>query len=195
MTFLLWISAAPLASTPILIMCYWGLVCFLLPTMYFHWCIGWAMFQSFQSYPESILIGGTISFIGMVSGGMLAFLLSRYLLKSCIDTFVKRDHPKLLALDRAVHHEGYKVAILMPYSGFPYSYYCYLLGISKIRKRQAFVGMLGLWPSFYLHAYIGCMIQDITSNEDPTQKVVKGPIKILLPIGILLVIILLVYIL
>jgi uncharacterized membrane protein YdjX (TVP38/TMEM64 family) len=100
---------------------------------------------------------------GAVSGSTCAFLGARYVLRGLVERYVNR-RPMLLAIDRAVEHEGARLVFLLRLSpAVPFVLLNYVLGISRIPLRHHFVGLFGMIPTAAMYVYAGKVAGDLTA--------------------------------
>jgi uncharacterized membrane protein YdjX (TVP38/TMEM64 family) len=94
-------------------------------------------------------------FVGASLGATLAFLVSRYVARSWVET--KLDgHQKFATVDRAVGQQGLKIAFLLRLSPlFPFNLLNYALGLTRISLRDYVVAHLGMIPGTLLYVYYG----------------------------------------
>jgi len=94
-------------------------------------------------------------FIGASMGATLAFLVSRYVARSWVEQRLE-GHDKFASVDRAVGHQGLKIAVLLRLSPlFPFNLLNYALGLTRISLRDYVVAHLGMLPGTLLYVYYG----------------------------------------
>jgi uncharacterized membrane protein YdjX (TVP38/TMEM64 family) len=107
--------------------------------------------------------GLLIAMTGAVTGATCAFLGARSVLRNLVQRYVNR-HPRLLAIDRAVEQEGARLVFLLRLSpAVPFVLLNYVLGVSRIRLRDHFVGLCGMVPTAAMYVYAGKVAGDLTA--------------------------------
>jgi uncharacterized membrane protein YdjX (TVP38/TMEM64 family) len=129
--------------------------------------------------------GLLLAFAGAVSGATCAFLGARSVLRTVVQRYVSR-HPRLVAIDRAVEHEGARLVLLLRLSpAVPFVLLNYVLGVSRITLRDHFIGLFGMVPTAAMYVYAGKVAGDLTALA--TGKATpRGPVYyVLLTLGLL----------
>lgn len=92
----------------------------------------------------------------------VAFLIGRYLAYERVNLWIE-GKPKLLALNRAVSEEGWRVVALMRLSPvLPYGLQNYLFSVTHVGFMPfAIATLLGIMPATALYVYIGSLGQAI----------------------------------
>lgn len=107
--------------------------------------------------------GLLLAMAGAVSGATCAFLGARSVLRSIVQRYVDR-HPRLIAIDRAVEHEGARLVFLLRLSpAVPFVLLNYVLGVSRITLRDHFLGLCGMLPTAAMYVYAGKVAGDLTA--------------------------------
>ena len=105
--------------------------------------------------------GSLIVFVGASLGAEAAFLLGRYGLR---DWSRRRlaGFPKLLAIERAVSREGFKLVLLTRLSpAFPFSLLNLAYGLSDVSLRDYNLGLIGIIPGTILFCALGALAGDV----------------------------------
>jgi uncharacterized membrane protein YdjX (TVP38/TMEM64 family) len=91
-------------------------------------------------------------------GAALAFLVSRFFLRSRVRRFVDA-HPKLQAIDRAVSEDGWKIVGLLRLSPvFPFNLQNYLFGATRVGFLSYFAATaVGIAPGTLVYVYLGTL--------------------------------------
>lgn len=97
----------------------------------------------------------TVSF-GSVTGAALAFLISRYVARSKIESRAK-SNKKFGAIDEAIDEGGWKIIGLLRLSpAIPFNVQNYLFGLTKIRFRQYILtSWIAMIPGTFMYVYLG----------------------------------------
>jgi uncharacterized membrane protein YdjX (TVP38/TMEM64 family) len=107
--------------------------------------------------------GLLLALAGAVSGSTCAFLGARYVLRGLVERYVNR-RPTLIAIDRAVEHEGARLVFLLRLSpAVPFVLLNYVLGVSRIPLRDHFLGLFGMIPTAAMYVYAGKLAGDLTA--------------------------------
>jgi uncharacterized membrane protein YdjX (TVP38/TMEM64 family) len=94
--------------------------------------------------------------IGSVIGASLAFLISRYLARSKIESLANKNE-KFKAVDRAIGEQGWKLVFLLRLSPLiPFSLSNYLYGLTAVRFwSYVLASWIGMLPGTVLYVYLG----------------------------------------
>lgn len=107
--------------------------------------------------------GLLLAMSGAVSGATCAFLGARGVLRRYVQRYVNR-HPRMIAIDRAVEQEGARLVFLLRLSpAVPFVLLNYVLGVSRIRLRDHFIGLCGMVPTAAMYVYAGKVAGDLTA--------------------------------
>jgi uncharacterized membrane protein YdjX (TVP38/TMEM64 family) len=89
-------------------------------------------------------------------GATLAFLASRYLLRSRVEALINR-HPRFTAADRAIGADGWKLVLLLRLShAGPFNAQNYCLGVTEVRLVHYVVATLvGILPGILPYVALG----------------------------------------
>jgi uncharacterized membrane protein YdjX (TVP38/TMEM64 family) len=97
-------------------------------------------------------------FVTGMTGAMIAFLLSRFLIRSQVRAAIE-DHPNIRAAAEAVDDEGWKVLTLLRLSpAVPYSVQNYVIGITHVRfLTYVAATAVGIIPGLIVNVYVGVL--------------------------------------
>lgn len=120
-------------------------------------------------------------FTAAVVGSSLAFLASRYVARSAIESKL-RGNPRFAALDEAVGDQGRKIVFLLRLSpAFPFNFLNYALGLTRVTFRDYFMASAGMLPGTLLYVYYGKVAGDAAAlaagasvEKDASQYLVLG---------------------
>ena len=129
------------------------------------------------------IVGGTlVALTGAVIGATLAFLVARYVLRTNIEEFAKKDS-RFRAIDDAIGKNGWKIIGLLRLSPLiPFNLSNYFYGITSVSlKAYVVVSVVGMIPGTVLYAYLGAIGKAGISGEKTTQSAAQ---HILLGVGL-----------
>lgn len=94
------------------------------------------------------------SLLGAIVGGVLAFLIARYLAR---DWFEQRIGPRLGPIKRGVDDEGWRfVLVIRLLPVLPYAVLNYGFGLTRIRLTPyTLASIVGMLPATFVYSYIG----------------------------------------
>jgi len=102
-------------------------------------------------------LGSLIVFAGASLGAEAAFLLGRNWLRSWAQQRLSR-FPKLLAIEKAVSREGFRLVLLTRLSpAFPFSLLNLAYGLSEVSLRDYNFGLIGIIPGTILFCALGAL--------------------------------------
>jgi len=102
-------------------------------------------------------LGSLIVFAGASLGAEAAFLLGRNWLRSWAQQRLSR-FPKLLAIEKAVSREGFRLVLLTRLSPvFPFSLLNLAYGLSEVSLRDYNFGLIGIIPGTILFCALGAL--------------------------------------
>jgi uncharacterized membrane protein YdjX (TVP38/TMEM64 family) len=108
-------------------------------------------------------MGVLVAMSGAATGATCAFLGARHVLRRYVERYVNQ-RPMLLAIDRAVEHEGARLVFLLRLSpAVPFVLLNYVLGVSRITLRDHFIGLFGMIPTAAMYVYVGKVAGDLTA--------------------------------
>ena len=106
--------------------------------------------------------------LGSTLGAALAFLCGRYLARHFVEHLLAR-HPRLVAIDRAVESQGFRLVFLLRLSpAVPYTLLNYALGLSRVRFADYIAGSIGMLPVVTMYTYSGKVAGDLASLASGT---------------------------
>jgi uncharacterized membrane protein YdjX (TVP38/TMEM64 family) len=137
--------------------------------------IGWLMFLALQIIvalsgilPASLLgiaagavygapAGFALAAASTLTGGWLAFLASRSLLRPTIERLF-RNRPRLHHIDARIGERGWRMVLLLRLSpAMPFSATSYLCGLSRVRQRDYLLGTLASLPALAGYVVAGSL--------------------------------------
>lgn len=102
-----------------------------------------------------------IVFLGASLGAIATFLVGRHWLRGWTRRRLQAA-PKLLAIERAVSHEGLKLVLLTRLSpAFPFSLLNLAYGLSEVTLRDYVIGLIAILPGTVLFCALGELAGDV----------------------------------
>jgi uncharacterized membrane protein YdjX (TVP38/TMEM64 family) len=123
-------------------------------------------------------LGFTLASIGCLLGAVIAFGLSRSMLRPAIERFLSR-RGRLRILDAALAAEGWKLVCLLRLSPvMPFSATSYLIGLSTISLPHYLAGTLASLPALFGYVLLGTLTESglsaWASGANPLQWIMLG---------------------
>lgn len=117
-----------------------------------------AIFTIAAGLVYGIVAGTAVALTGATLGAGLAFLVSRYLLRSRIEKFAKKNK-RFGAIDDAVGKQGWKIVGLLRLSPLiPFNLSNYFYGLTSIGFwPYLLASCIGMLPGTLLYAYLGAI--------------------------------------
>mmetsp|Transcript_44925 Transcript_44925/g.43495 ORF Transcript_44925/g.43495 Transcript_44925/m.43495 type:complete len:179 (-) Transcript_44925:211-747(-) len=153
--FIEWVNRQPYLSSLAIIAVYICLVVLTMPIMYLSIALGYAYSKAFGGNFEGYIWGFLIISIGIITGGIIAFLLSRYLFSNIIKKRVLTRNRGFFVIDRVILSEGWKIIFLIRVTPMPFSLFSYLLGITAITLREFIIGTCSVTFHIVVWMYVG----------------------------------------
>ena len=150
----------PLWAPPIFILCCAVATTMLVPT---------SMLVLAAGFTFGMVWGGIYGLIGITLGAALSFLISRHLAFGWVHR-KSQNHPKFIALDKAIAAEGFKIVALLRFCPlFPHALLNYTFGVMRVTFRDFLGGtILGSIPMIIFFSVIGGSLKsiaEITASE------------------------------
>lgn len=193
--FIDWVRAFPFESAITIILIYIVLVIIAMPIMYLSIALGFAYTRAFDHAITGYFFGLFFISIGIILGGIVALLLSRYLFSKIIKRTCLSRHKSFLAIDAVITNEGWKTVFLLRMTPVPYAVISYLLGITGIKLKDYAIGSLSVIIHICLWLYIGKTLEKLseitkkdTSNDNTLMEygVICVEIFIAFTVGIII---------
>jgi uncharacterized membrane protein YdjX (TVP38/TMEM64 family) len=141
-----------------------------------------------------VLPGIITASLGATLGAVAAFLVGRFLVREYLEGKLL-EHPRFLAVDRAIDRQGFNIVLLTRLcSLLPYDLMSYLFGLTKVPLgRYVLATWLGKLPGIILFCYLGSTAKSLT---DLATGKIKGGIEneILLGVGVVTMVVVVVII-
>lgn len=104
---------------------------------------------------------------GIFIGAIIAFMLSRYFIRSSIEAWIIQ-RVSLDAIDRLIGERGWRIVILLRLSPLvPFVVGSYALGVSAVRFRDYCIGTVGVIPPLFAIVYTGALANDLATLHNP----------------------------
>jgi uncharacterized membrane protein YdjX (TVP38/TMEM64 family) len=174
-----------------------------------HGALGWAAFVGLIVVVTSVflplsmmaiaggamfgLVGGTVlTFTGAVLTAGLNYLGARSLLKTRIESMLEH-HPKLRAIQLAVHRQGLRLQLLLRMAPINATSVNYVLGATGIRFPIYLIATVGLIPSIIVNVYFGYAASHVTkvagkASENSTLHTVATVVGLIVCIAVMIAI-------
>ena len=95
-------------------------------------------------------------------GGIIAFVLARFFLRSWIRRKLTRKIKLFRAIDLGLKHNGFKLVFLFRITPImPYNIFNYMMGVTSLRMKDFCWGALGMFPFTAINVYIGVQLDSI----------------------------------
>ena len=134
--------------------------------------------------------GSVIVFAGASLGAELAFLLGRYWLRDWAQRRLA-GFPKLLAIEKAVSREGFRLVLLTRLSpAFPFSLLNLAFGLSEVSLRDYNLGLIGIIPGTILFCALGelagsaARFGEVLAGETSAQAWVLRIVGVIATVGV-----------
>ena len=102
-------------------------------------------------------VGLAVSGAGTLAGAVIAFVLSRSVLRPAVERFLAR-RSRLRELDATVARDGWRMACLLRVSPvMPFAATSYALGLSSIGLRDYVIGTLAATPALFGYVLLGTL--------------------------------------
>lgn len=110
------------------------------------------------------VVGTIYSWIAVVVGGAVSFMLARYFGEPLVSTIVKEKSDRLEKLNEKLEKNSWEIVLLfriIPF--FPISGFNYLFGLSKMKLRSYLLGsVIGTIPGIFILSYFGDSLASFT---------------------------------
>lgn len=119
-----------------------------------------------------LLQGTLIVSLSATTGAALAFLIARYLARERVQKQVQQS-PKLIAVDRAIGEQGWKIVALLRLSpAVPFTLQNYLYGVTAIRFWPCVLtSWIAMLPGTFMYVYFGSLgSQAVAGGETSTLE-------------------------
>ena len=160
-TFIDWVKMHPYQSIGYSIYVLAFSVVFTIPISYTIMMLGYTYTQVFNSKLYGLLFSVPIVFTGTVIGGLLAFMLSRYLFKDFIKEQI--SHSAWLSynfniIDEIITTEGKLIVALIRLTFAPFGITSYIMGVSSISFWDFILGNISYIFMSTSLCFIGCSL-------------------------------------
>jgi len=123
-----------------------------------------------------VLLGALSVFLGASAGGIMAFILGRYLLRDWVKGLTKK-YAIFEALDSALEEKGLRIMVLLRLSPIiPFNAINYIAGVTAISLRAYILAMVAILPGTVLYVFLGASAGSLTdsasSGENSTVTII-----------------------
>ena len=105
--------------------------------------------------------------IAEVTGAIILFLIARYVARKTVERYLSK-HPKFFEIDKIVSKKGIKMMILLRLVPLPYTFLCYLLGVSEVTFKDYVIALVVIFPKLFLMVYYGYVAKNLTKLSTGT---------------------------
>ena len=143
-------------------------VIFTIPISYTIVMLGYTYTQVFESKLHGFLFSVPIVFSGTVIGGLLAFMLSRYLFKDFIKDQIASSEwlsHNFNIIDEILQTEGKLIVALIRLTFAPFGITSYIMGVSSISFFDFAIGHISYIFMSSSLCFIGCLMYSAVSHE------------------------------
>lgn len=113
------------------------------------------------------LRGTIVVILSATLGAFLAFLIGRFFTRDFVSGLIKKRFKKLREYDTKLEEHGFLTIIflrLVPL--FPFNGLNYALALTKIKKKDYFLGtLIGIIPGTFSYVYIGSIVRRLGSDN------------------------------
>lgn len=149
--------------------------------MYIVIALGLSLTHAFQPNPyNGLLIGLVVFTLAIITGGLCAFLLSRYWLSKTIKKKCLANHRSFIAINHVITRDGWKTVLLLRLTPFPYALVSYMLGITSLKVKDFLKGSAIIIVHIAVWLWIGKSLTNFTSltNDKSGKKEEMSALKI-----------------
>lgn len=131
--------------------------------------------------------------IAEVTGAIILFIIARYVARKTVEGYLSK-HAKFFEIDKIVSKKGIKIMILLRLVPLPYTFLCYLLGVSEVTFKDYVIALIVIFPKLFLMVYYGYVAKNLTKLSAGTGGDYSDLHYISLVIGVVVSIIAIAYI-
>jgi uncharacterized membrane protein YdjX (TVP38/TMEM64 family) len=140
-----------------------------------------------------LVSGFVYTSIAEFSGAILLFFIARFLARNMIEKLL-RNHPKFFEIDNLISKKGEKVMMLLRLVPLPYTFLCYLFGISEVSFKDYVIALFVIFPKLFLIVYYGYVADKLTKLSAGTPSHYSDIHYVSLVLGVIVSIIAIAYI-
>lgn len=131
-----------------------------------------------------VAVASGLSFTAYFITMLLCFLLSRHLLKSFVNRYL-RHYKYYNALIRATEKDGLPLVAMIRLSPFfPPTIISYIFGTTNVQTHHYCIASFAALPSIIFFSYVGTLIEDFSSDASPPRSTAEMTICITTAVGI-----------
>lgn len=113
--------------------------------------------------------GSACAVAGAVVGALLAFWVSRLLLRERVRRFLD-NHPRWSAIEDATSREGLRLQVLIRLTPMPSATFSYIMGASRLGFQAFALGCVGMIPGMFVEVYLGHVAGHAASVASGTSR-------------------------
>lgn len=125
---------------------------------------GGFIFAHAFGFPLGVLLGFITTFIGSTSGGLVAFLLGRFILRDWAQNLISH-YPYFKAIDSALQKNCLRIMVLLRLTPvIPFGILNYASGITSIPFLEYATAMLAVIPAAIMFTAVGASANSVTES-------------------------------
>lgn len=164
-TFLEWIEANPVPGFFVFMVVYLIATVLFIPGSILTLGAGFVFANAF-GLGAGVLLGTLSVFFGASAGGIIAFLLGRYLFRDWVIGLAKK-YTIFEALDAALEEKGFRIMTLLRLSPIiPFNAINYIAGVTAISLRAYVLAMFAILPGTVLYIFLGASAGSLTDSAN-----------------------------
>ena len=107
--------------------------------------------------------------VGSIVGALLAFWVSRLLLRQRVRVFLDK-HPRWSAIEEAAAREGLRLQLLIRLTPMPSATFSYIMGASRLGFKAFALACVGMIPGMFVEVYLGHVAGHAASVASGTSE-------------------------
>lgn len=168
MVFINWVRESPFLAFFAIVAFYTLSISFMLPIVQTHLLVGYSYAQVFNSQWIGFAVAWVVSMIGILSGALSGFLISRYLFRSSIYSFIEKNkwlNKNFKAINMLLEDNGVLIISLLRMMFTPFSILSHVLGVTNLTVTQFCLGNLAYSLILAGQIFIGASFQSMSVKD------------------------------
>jgi len=175
LSFLEWIENNPIPGFFVFMVVYFFATVLFIPGSILTLGAGFVFANAF-GLGLGVLLGALSVFFGASAGGIMAFILGRYLFRDWVKGLTLK-YAIFEALDSALEEKGLRIMVLLRLSPIiPFNAINYIAGVTAISLRSYVLAMIAISPGTVLYVFLGASAGSLTdsasSGENSTVTII-----------------------